>query len=63
MLGIKCTVENSLILQAAYNSRLLLVPAADNVVRVLPPLNISEEELRIAEERFKSLVQDVKEKK
>ena len=59
MLGLKCKVENSKIIQAAYDNKLLLVPAADNVVRVLPPLNITDEEISVAMERFETLAEDV----
>ena len=59
MLGLKCGVENSEIIRAAYDNKLLLVPAADNVVRVLPPLNITFDEINVAGERFENLVEDV----
>ena len=59
MLGLKCEIENSKIIQAAYENKLLLVPAADNVVRVLPPLNITDEEISVAMERFETLAEDV----
>ena len=62
MLGLKCEVENSKIIQAAYKNKLLLVPAADNVVRVLPPLNITDEEINVAMERFEVLVEEVTKK-
>ena len=52
MLGLKCKIEMSKVIDEAYRNKLLVVPAADNVVRVLPPLNISEEEILIAQERF-----------
>ena len=52
-------MDNSKVIQAAYDNKLLLVPAADNVVRVLPPLTISGEEIRIARDRFESLIKDV----
>ena len=62
MLGLKCEVENSKIIQAAYENKLLLVPAADNVVRILPPLNITDKEINVAMERFEVLVDDVTKK-
>ncbi len=60
MLGLKCNVENSKIIKAAYDNRLLLVPAADNVVRVLPPLNITEQDISAASERFFTLADNVR---
>ena len=41
MLGIKCAIKNSIIIDSAYDEKLLLVPAADNVIRILPPLNVT----------------------
>jgi acetylornithine/N-succinyldiaminopimelate aminotransferase len=45
MLGLKCRTPNSDVVAAAYGQELLCVPAADNVIRLLPALNISDEEL------------------
>jgi acetylornithine/N-succinyldiaminopimelate aminotransferase len=45
MLGIKCTATNSDVVSAGYAADILTVPAADNVIRLLPPLNISDEEI------------------
>jgi acetylornithine/N-succinyldiaminopimelate aminotransferase len=62
MLGLKCNVSNSLIIEAAYEKKLLLVPAGDNVVRILPPLNITYDEIDLAIERITSLTQTIREK-
>ncbi len=45
MLGIKCKVKNMSVIESGYDQRVLLVPAGDNVVRVLPPLNITIDEV------------------
>ncbi|MDE0113152.1 MAG: aspartate aminotransferase family protein [Albidovulum sp.] len=45
MLGIKCRVPNSDFIQAALKQKILTIAAGDNVVRLLPPLIISQEEL------------------
>ncbi len=45
MLGLKCRVPNTAVVKAGYDADVLVVPAADNVVRLLPPLNISEDEI------------------
>ena len=37
---------------AAREAGLLAVPAGDNVVRIMPPLTMSEEEISIAVERL-----------
>jgi acetylornithine/N-succinyldiaminopimelate aminotransferase len=45
MLGLKCTRAPADVVNAAYAKNLLTVPAADNVLRLLPALNISEADL------------------
>nr|WP_309502073.1 aspartate aminotransferase family protein [uncultured Roseovarius sp.] len=52
MLGLKCKVPNMDVVNAAYTQLLCTVPAADNVVRLLPPLNITEEEIAEAFNRL-----------
>ena len=44
MLGLKCRVPNADVVRAGYDARVLVVPAAENVVRLLPPLNLTEAE-------------------
>jgi len=45
MLGLKCKAANSDVMKAAYAQALLTVPAADNVLRILPPLTITTAEI------------------
>jgi acetylornithine/N-succinyldiaminopimelate aminotransferase len=45
MLGLKCRVPNSDLVRAGHEARVLTVAAADNVVRLLPPLNLTEAEV------------------
>jgi acetylornithine/N-succinyldiaminopimelate aminotransferase len=45
MLGLKCKVAPADLVTAGYAQEVITVPAADNVVRLLPPLNISDEEI------------------
>ena len=45
MLGLKCKAPNTDVVSQGYANDLLTVPAADNVVRLLPPLNISNAEI------------------
>ncbi|MFC7703968.1 aspartate aminotransferase family protein [Plastorhodobacter daqingensis] len=52
MLGLKCRVPNLDVVKAAYDEGLLMVPAADNVIRLLPALNISEADLAEAVARI-----------
>ncbi|PWG17821.1 aspartate aminotransferase family protein [Salibaculum griseiflavum] len=48
MLGLKCKAANTDVVQAGYGQELLTVPAADNVVRLLPPLNLSDADMKEA---------------
>ena len=45
MLGLKCKALNTDVVAAGYDALLLTVPAADNVVRLLPPLTITDDEI------------------
>ena len=45
MLGLKCAATNTDVVKAAYAEHLLTVPAADNVIRILPALNITESDI------------------
>ena len=45
MLGIRCKAPNADVVAAGYDALVLTVPAADNVVRLLPPLNITDDEI------------------
>ena len=44
MLGIKCKLAPAEVVKAGYEADLITVPAADNVVRLMPPLTLSIEE-------------------
>ena len=48
MLGLKCKVQNIDVVNAGYSNKLLTVPAGDNVVRLLPPLTISDKDINEA---------------
>ncbi|MBC2834262.1 aspartate aminotransferase family protein [Paragemmobacter straminiformis] len=45
ILGLKCRAANTDVVKAAYAEHLLTVPAADNVLRLLPALNIADEDI------------------
>jgi acetylornithine/N-succinyldiaminopimelate aminotransferase len=42
MMGIKCKVENTALQKAALDEKLLIIGAGDNVVRLLPPLIVTD---------------------
>ncbi|MEM5584434.1 aspartate aminotransferase family protein [Roseibium sp. AS2] len=52
MLGLKCVVPVGDFVAAARDAGLLTVPAGENVVRIMPPLTMSEDEIAIAMERL-----------
>lgn len=52
MLGLKCKPSNLDVVAAGYAQHLITVPAGDNVIRLLPPLNLSEEEIAEAIDRL-----------
>ena len=52
MLGLKCKPSNLDVVAAGYAEQLITVPAGDNVIRLLPPLNLSEEEIAEAVARL-----------
>ena len=45
MLGLKCKATNSDVVKAGFEQGVLSVPAADNVVRLLPALNIPDDDI------------------
>lgn len=45
MLGLKCKALNMDVVQSGYDNEVITVPAADNVIRLLPPLTLSEEDI------------------
>ena len=52
MLGLKCKPSNLDVVAAGYAEQMITVPAGDNVIRLLPPLNLSEEEIAEAVARL-----------
>ena len=54
MIGLKCKVQNTDFVNACYANKLLTVPAGDNVVRLLPPLTVSDTEIDEALEKLES---------
>ncbi|MEZ5782692.1 MAG: aspartate aminotransferase family protein [Rhizobiaceae bacterium] len=53
MLGLKCVVPNTKMSAALRDRHVLAVGAGDNVLRLLPPLIISDEEIREGVERIR----------
>lgn len=59
MLGLKCKANCMDVVNAGYESLVVTVPAADNVVRLLPPLNISDDEITEAVARIDAAAQSL----
>jgi acetylornithine/N-succinyldiaminopimelate aminotransferase len=52
ILGLKCKLPNTDVVKASYAEHLLTVPAADNVIRLLPALNITDADIAEALSRL-----------
>ena len=59
MLGLKCKALNADVVKAGYDAEVITVPAADNVIRLLPPLNISEDEIAEAVNRLDAAATEI----
>ena len=59
ILGLKCKGLNTDLVKAAQGQHLLTVPAADNVVRLLPPLTITDAEILEATQRLDRAAQSL----
>ncbi len=59
ILGLKCRATNTDIVKAAYAQAVLTVPAADNVIRLLPALNIPDADITEALTRLDRAAQAV----
>jgi acetylornithine/N-succinyldiaminopimelate aminotransferase len=52
MMGLKCKVPNTALQQAALDQHLLVIGAGDNVVRLLPPLIVSDADIAEAVDKL-----------
>ena len=48
LLGVKCKINNSIIIEKLITNGLLIIGASENVIRILPPLNVKRKDLKIA---------------
>ncbi|MGI9250907.1 MAG: aspartate aminotransferase family protein [Pseudohongiellaceae bacterium] len=58
MIGIKCAVNNADLLQKLRDNKLLVGKAGSNMIRLLPPLNISEDDLKRGLKIFEQSLQE-----
>ncbi|MDP5358955.1 MAG: aminotransferase class III-fold pyridoxal phosphate-dependent enzyme, partial [Paracoccaceae bacterium] len=61
MIGLKCKASNADVVAAGYAEGVLTVPAADNVIRLLPALNIDDADIGAAVDRLAAAASAVKE--
>jgi acetylornithine/N-succinyldiaminopimelate aminotransferase len=54
MLGLKCAMPNGKVNMALRDQHLLAVPAGDNVIRLLPPLTVTDAEIQDALARIRA---------
>ena len=63
LLGIKCRINNNILIEKLRTNGLLTIGACEDVVRFLPPLNVKKKELKIALEIIKKTCQEISKKK
>jgi acetylornithine/N-succinyldiaminopimelate aminotransferase len=61
MLGIKCVMPNGTVNGALRDQHLLAVPAGDNVIRLLPPLTVTEDDIREGLKRIRGAAKGLSE--
>jgi len=59
MLGLKCKATNTDVVAAGYAAGVLTIPAADNVVRLLPALNITDDDIAMAADKLDQAAKSV----
>ncbi|WP_170592257.1 aspartate aminotransferase family protein [Ruegeria arenilitoris] len=59
MLGLKCKAPNADVVAAGYDNEVITVPAADNVIRLLPPLTLTEDDIAQAQIRLEKTARQV----
>ena len=59
MLGLKCKPNNLDVVNAGYDNEVITVPAADNVIRLLPPLTLTEDDIAQAMIRLEKAAKQI----
>lgn len=62
MLGLKCVVTNMDVVNAGYANEVITVPGGDNVVRLLPPLTMTDDDIAQALQRLDAAAAQVEAK-
>jgi acetylornithine/N-succinyldiaminopimelate aminotransferase len=58
--GVKCVVPNMQLMNALRDHNMLTVVAGDNALRLLPPLTVTAEEIRLALQTFETVAQEIR---
>ena len=53
------SITPSLITNEAFKNKLLIITAGENVIRFLPPLNVTKEEIDLFIEKFTEVLKNV----
>lgn len=59
MVGLHCKIENTKLVEALRDEKLISVGAGENTVRLLPPLNISPDDLAVALQKLEAACQAI----
>ena len=59
LVGIEVSITPSLITNEAFKNKLLIITAGENVIRFLPPLNVTKEEIDLFIEKFTEVLKNV----
>ena len=63
LLGLQCKLQNTEVIAALTEEKCLCVPASDNIIRLIPPLIVSEEELEENLDELTSSYETIHQKK
>ena len=58
-LGIKCKIKQSIFIDKLRNNGLIVIGASENVVRILPPLNVATNEINLAIKIIEKTCKDI----
>lgn len=62
MLGVACVPPCGDVVAAGYDNEIITIPAAENVIRLLPPLTLTDEDIAQALDRLESTAKDIENK-
>ncbi len=59
LIGIKLNIDNKLFVNKCFEKKLLLITAGDGVVRLLPPLNVTKEDIDAALDIIQKVLEEI----